>query len=352
MAEEQPRERWSAPEGWTEEPASPEDPAGNGYNREWEIPPTGTGPAAAEGDSTFAPEAPLTAQPDSQFAGEEPLLFQNYEVPPPPERIPNFGHVMLLACFVLFGLLFAISVTQFALHHRFFGIGSVQIASNDIHYTLGSEAVLYFFTLIVSLFVFPKVWHKPFFEGLQWNGGTAFRLRWRLVSAAFACLLLAAASSLVSPGPTNAPIDKIFRAPGAPWLLFAFGVTFAPFFEEMFFRGFLLPSLCTAVDWFGEKVAHQPRRPLGPNGHPQWSFTAMAAGSIATSIPFAMMHAEQTGYSPGPFVLLAGVSLVLCAVRLATRSLASSTLVHACYNFVLFSVMVVGTQGFRHLDKL
>jgi hypothetical protein len=164
--------------------------------------------------------------------------------------------------------------------------------------------------------------------------------------------VLAGASSLISPGPTNAPIDKIFRAPGAAWLLFVFGVTFAPFFEEMFFRGFLLPALCTAVDWCGETIAHRPRRPLGPNGHPQWSIGAMALGAIATSIPFAMIHAAQTGYSVGPFVLLAGVSMVLCAVRLATRSLASSILVHACYNLILFSIMLIGTNGFRHLEKM
>jgi membrane protease YdiL (CAAX protease family) len=64
------------------------------------------------------------------------------------------------------------------------------------------------------------------------------------------------------------------------------------------------------------------------------------------------MHAAQTGYSFGPFLLLVGVSLVLCIVRLSTRSLASSVLVHASYNFLLFAIMLLGTDGFRHLDKM
>jgi len=64
------------------------------------------------------------------------------------------------------------------------------------------------------------------------------------------------------------------------------------------------------------------------------------------------MHAEQTGYSLGPFLLLIAVSLVLCATRLSTRSLAASVLVHASYNFLLFSIMFLGTSGFQHLDKL
>ena len=64
------------------------------------------------------------------------------------------------------------------------------------------------------------------------------------------------------------------------------------------------------------------------------------------------MHADQTGYAMGPFLLLVCVSLVLCWARLSTRSLAASVLVHACYNFLLFSLMFLGTSGFRHLDNM
>jgi len=78
----------------------------------------------------------------------------------------------------------------------------------------------------------------------------------------------------------------------------------------------------------------------------------MILGSILTSLPFAWMHAEQTAYSLGPFLLLVCVSLVLCWTRLATRSLAASVLVHASYNFLLFSLMLLGTGGFKHLDKM
>lgn len=283
---------------------------------------------------------------------ETPLLQQYEPLPPPPERIPNFGHLCLLGLLIGFGLFCTGILTQIALHHHLFGISTVQGAETDIHYTLGSEAILYLFTLAECLILFPLVWHKGFFAGVQWNAVTAFRLRWRLFSAAGLCFLLAFVDSLVVPGPKNAPIEKIFQSPGAAWLLFGFGVTFAPFFEETFFRGFLLPALCTAYDWIVEKTAYRPRLPLAANGHPQWSMPAMVVGAIATSIPFAAMHAEQTGYSIGPFLLLVAVSLVLCAVRLSTRSLAASMVVHASYNFMLFAIMLIGTHGFRHLDKL
>ena len=134
--------------------------------------------------------------------------------------------------------------------------------------------------------------------------------------------------------------------------MFGFAVTLAPFFEEMAFRGFLLPALATAWDWISEKSTGKSARPLAADGHPQWSIPAMIFASILTSLPFALLHADQTGKALGPFLLLITVSLILCAVRLKTRSLAASTLVHASYNFLIFFLMLISTGGFRHLDKM
>ena len=101
-----------------------------------------------------------------------------------------------------------------------------------------------------------------------------------------------------------------------------------------------------------EKAAGKTALPVAANGSPQGSLAAMIFASIATSVPFALMHAEQTAWSLGPFLLLVCVSLVLCWARLATRSLAASVLVHATYNLLLFSLMLWGTSGFKHLDNM
>jgi membrane protease YdiL (CAAX protease family) len=310
-------------------------------------------PESASVDSTHEETPHQTELTDAQPEAQ-PLLFQSWSAPVvrPVVRIPNFGHLCLLVLLLLFGVLGAGILLRIGLHLHLFGVSTIQSAMAEIHYTLGTEAALYLFTFVACVLIFPLVWHKSFFAGVQWNGRTALRLRRRLLSAACVCFLLALLNGLLMPGPTNTPIEQIFRSPGAAWLLFAFGVTFAPFFEEMFFRGFVLPSLCTAYDWLAEKTTGAPMRPLDENGHPQWSVSAVVVASIATSIPFAAMHAAQTGYSFGPFLLLVGVSLVLCIVRLSTRSLASSVLVHASYNFLLFAIMLLGTDGFRHLDKM
>lgn len=338
----------------------------------------------------------------------------------PPARTPHFGHLAILALLAFLGLTISSVLVRLAIHSHLYGVSDLPQAMTDIHYTIGSEVVLYLFTLAASLLLFPFIWHRSFFSGIQWNGATALRMRKRLFSAASACFVFALLNGLLMPGPKDAPIDKIFRAPGAAWLLFAFGVTFAPFFEELIFRGFLLPALCTLCDWTDESLFSRPDlalnprsrafwsafamaaaplvllgapaglafavairsvllfllllpvapaiflwlyairpsqaraliRPLDQDSHPQWSLTAMIVGSVATSIPFALMHAAQTGYSVGPLILLVCVSLVLCWTRLATRSLAASVLVHASYNFLIFSFMMFGTEGFRHLDKI
>jgi membrane protease YdiL (CAAX protease family) len=320
-------------------------------------------------DQLAAAEQPLIEAPSTEFPGlieappapilfTEPAagtqIFEQFKYPPTPrqERIPNFGHLVILGLLALCGLFGASLVAHLALHYHLFGVTNIAQAASEVHYTLGTEGVFYFLTFAECLLIFPVLWHKGLLEGLHWQGSTAFRRSGYLVAAAVACFVLALINGMLLPGPVDAPIDKIFRLPGAAWMLFAFGVTLAPFFEELAFRGFLLPALCTSFDWIAEKAADEPQRPLDEDGHPQWSMPSMVVASILTSILFAFMHADQTGYSIGPFLLLICVSLVLCWARLSTRSLAASVLVHACYNFLLFSLMFFGTGGFRHLDRM
>ena len=284
----------------------------------------------------------------------DPRFFASYGEPAyaRPVRIPHLGHLSLFVLLLGFGWLVAGSLLMVGLHYHLFGISTLKLAINDFHYTLGAQAIQYFVSLAGCLVVFPVVWHKGFLAGVQWHWKTARMLKGRLISVAVFCFFAAMLNGILLPGPTDAPIDRIFRAPGAAWVLFGFGVTIAPFFEELAFRGLLLPSLCTAYDWTMEKLMGSPTRPVDENGHPQWSMPAMMVASVLTSIPFALMHGEQTSYSLGPFLLLILISLILCWTRLATRSLAASTMVHACYNFLLFSFMLLGTGGFKHLDRM
>ena len=114
----------------------------------------------------------------------------------------------------------------------------------------------------------------------------------------------------------------------------------------------IAPAIYLGLLTIRQPQAEELIRPILPNGHPQWSLQAMVIASIATSAPFALMHGAQTGYSWAALGILVGVSLVLCWARLSTRSLAASVFVHASYNFLLFALMLLGTSGFRHLDRM
>ena len=305
-------------------------------------------------ESAPDPAPYTTASASSYIPSSEqdaPQLFASY-LNPSQERIPHLGHVGILFLIALLGLALAAELAHVADTYHLYGVNDFTQAATEIHYTLGTEALFYAFTFLGSVIIFPFVWHKGFFAGLQWNAGRAREFAGYLMGVAALCFVLAMIDGFFLPGPADAPIDRIFRVPGAAWILFAFGVTLAPFFEELGFRGFLLPALATAYDWIAEKVTHSPRLPLDEEGHPRWSLAAMVAASFVTSALFAFMHAEQTSYSIGPMLLLVFVSLVLCAARLHLRSLAASVLVHATYNFLLFSFMLIGTGGFKHLDKM
>jgi len=309
-------------------------------------------PHEPENNRSSFPEQSLLQVAHTTNAAKD--LFQTWpqSITAPPARIPHLGHLCLLGAFLLIGLVCMTVLMFVAMHFHLDGVSTVDQIKNNVHYLLGTEAVLYLVTLALSFPLFPLLWKKSFFSGIQWRAATVHKLGWRLPAIALACFVLAVIDEKFLPGPEHAPIEEFFRAPGAAWLMFVFGVTFAPFFEEMGFRGFLLPSIATAWDWAIEKSTGKPARPLDANGHPKWSIFAMVFASVLTTIPFAWMHAEQQGHSLGPFLQVITVSLILCAVRLVTRSLAASTVVHACYNFLLFLTMLIGTGGFRHFDKL
>jgi membrane protease YdiL (CAAX protease family) len=382
------------------------------------------GDLASETWDSTEPNLPVApAFPEMLSPTGDLPLFHSFSQPEPiaPKRIPHLGHLAFLALLTVAALLCVSGLTQLALHHHLFGVSTVEAALTDIHYTLGTMAILYLLTFLAGALLFPLFWHKSLLAGLQWNISSAFDHRQRLLATAGGCFVLAIVNGILLPGPNDTPIDKMFSTPGAAWLLFGFGVTIAPFFEEIAFRGFLLPALSTAFDWVADQVSGEfspaederpgrnrgsmaiasfvlsipfialsprpagyyatrvlivaiwsagmalwwarvnsstvtagrhPRISLDLRAHPIWSLPAMVVASVLTSFPFALMHGEQTGWAIGPFLMLVGVSLVLCWVRLSTRSLAASVLVHTCYNFMLFTLMLLGTEGFQHLNKL
>lgn len=256
-------------------------------------------------------------------------------------RIPHFGHLLLL-CALMTGALIVAGIGMVAaLHFKLGGVASIEDMGKSMAYNLGFVLALYGLTFGPAAAVFPMLWKKPLLAGLQWNWPTA-RAHWKaLMGVGVVLFALVASVSPLFHLPVDAPIKALLKTPGAFWMMFAFGATLAPFFEELIFRGFILPAVCTACDWAGEKARKRPPAALGEGGHPQWSVAAMAIGTVVTSLLFMAIHAPQIGMAAGPLAVLLGSGALLCVVRLRMRSVAASVLVHMTYNSCLFALSAV-----------
>ena len=262
---------------------------------------------------------------------------------------PNMGHMAILvtlsAMLVLGGQFLMLVVAQrlhILGHHSIRAYA--ELLRNDARWLVPSEAFGYLLVILVAVPLFRALWHRGFAAGVHWNARQAVRYSGRLLLLGLGCGFGIAALGSLLPMPKDPPImADMMHSPLGAWMMLVFGVTGAPLFEEMFFRGFLLPAFLNAFRWLSLKGDLSPGAVL-------WLGVPLSV--VFTSLPFALLHGQQVSHAWGPVLLIGLVSLVLCGVRLRLDSLASSTLVHAAYNFTLFAGILVQTGGFRHLNRL
>jgi membrane protease YdiL (CAAX protease family) len=266
-------------------------------------------------------------------------------------RTPHIGH----AIFFLIFALGTVTLTQLAavgvahLIPQFHALSFQQLAQLP-KVTVLSSFIAYTLVLALAILFFPTIWHRSFASGISWNPA-AVRHNWNwLIPAGVGLALISAASESFLSVPKDLPVDRFFSSQIDLWLVSILGTLLAPMFEEICFRGFLLPAVAIAWDWFA--------LPRTPEARLQWHSTnnispaGLAVGAVITSIGFAAMHGKQLNFTLGPLIVLFFVSLVLSAVRIRLRSVAASSLVHASYNGFLFVSTFVATSGYTHLDKL
>ena len=264
----------------------------------------------------------------------------------PTSRIPNLGHFAFFLALTFFAL-FASAALVLAFSH-----GGMKALEDQRALTIVS-LLTYLIALVVAYFAMPVFWHRPFLTGVSWN---ASGVKWWMGLGGLAMGFAAQVVTRYLPVPDNLPIDQLFRDTKAIWLLAFFAVVIAPLFEEMMFRGFLLPAIAIAVDWARLPRGPEPMAALENliewRSRSDYSRAALIVASVLTSVAFVSIHGPQLAYTLPAMSLLMVVSLVLCAVRIRTGSVAASTLVHSCYNLSVFVSLFVATGGFRHLDKV
>jgi uncharacterized protein len=300
----------------------------------------------------FNPDEPVVTLPVFRtplVTEDETAFFPNVEGTPPadpPTRIPHMGHAALFLAIAGLSLL----LSQFV----FLGIKTLSHPATKAVVSpkllVGSEALSYIATLVAAWLIFPLLWKRPFAEGIQANPDAAGRNALRLIPIGITLSFAVQAISSLATMPKDIPMDDFFRTPSDVWLITAFGTLLAPLFEEILFRGFLLPAFAIAYDWLSlprTPAAHELWRSTNKLTRPAFIFSA-----VFTSILFAALHGQQTAYAWPVLLLLFCVSMVLSYVRLRLRSVLASTLIHVSYNATIFLTAFIATGGYRHLDKL
>jgi CAAX protease family protein len=197
-----------------------------------------------------------------------------------------------------------------------------ELASSPI-VAIGAQLAAYPLVIAFMIVLVGSKSGERFWRAIRWNWHGAATMGFLVGGAGFASVVEFCSRWL--PIPKSLPVDKYFNDTAGAYLMAVFGVTLAPLLEELFFRGMLYPLL---------------RRAYGI-----WAAVAVTAAA------FAAIHGAQLGNAWAPLLSIFVVGVVLTLVREHTGSVAASFLVHCGYNFTLFSMLWIGTDHFRHMEK-
>jgi hypothetical protein len=281
--------------------------------------------------------APCNGSSDGQ-EGETPL-----------RRIPNLGHALVFVGFT--GLL--LILLELVLVSLGRAPGAVHGGVTTLLHPKMQIALLattYLTSLLAAWFFYPLLWHRSFLDGIEWRWATARSLASRLIALGLVLgMMVQIATNFITP-PKTRPVDAFFQTQADAWLITLFGTILAPLFEEVCFRGFLVPAIAIAYDWLC--------LPRTPEARARWQTTttltpaALVFSAVLSSVLFALMHATQVAHLWAALLVLFTISLVLTWVRVKTGSVAASVLVHGAYNFFVFLMVMIATGGYRHLERM
>jgi len=268
--------------------------------------------------------------PISPNEPETPAPFESPQIGPDPPENPVFnlvdvGLIVLVAIAALFFCTVVAAVILLILHGPH--AADFKDPAKNLVLFLPIQVAAYILTVGFMVFFVWAKYREGFLKAVRWNFPAA-----RLVYGALAGGVGLGLTSELMSGllhrwiPKSLPIDQYLRTASSAYALAAFGILIAPLVEELFFRGFLYPALA---------------RPLG----------VVPATAITAGL-FALLHSQQLAHAWAPLLILFAVGTVLTVVRAVTKSVAICVLIHMAYNFSLFTLMFIVTQGFRHMEKV
>jgi membrane protease YdiL (CAAX protease family) len=245
-------------------------------------------------------------------------------VQPAENPVWTISDVLLLTLVTIAALVFSMIVTTFVAQHWYFHARTFMSVAIKPMVAIAAQALSYvLFFVIIYIFI---RWERrqPFLAALSWNWP-----RDRYWAFLLAGIGLSIGLELILrflPTPKSLPVTELFKTPLQALLLSIFSVSLGPLFEEFFFRGFLYPALA---------------RRLG-----------RAFAVVLSALLFALIHSAQLANAWAPVLMIFVVGIALGTVRALGRSLAASLLVHISYNSTIAVLLYLGTDGYRHLERL
>jgi membrane protease YdiL (CAAX protease family) len=247
--------------------------------------------------------------PFEPSAAEPAAIDETLPEAPAPEKKPFWGYLDLA---LVLGLLFAF-VALILLAAAGFVFALPSLRRDQAQLLLPTQIALYAAVYLSLRLVFAVRHSKPVLSSLGWCAA-----RFNLLVVALGGILLAfivsGLAALVHTPKVPSPVESLMDSPVLLVLFGLMAVTIAPFFEELFFRGFLQPLLT---------------RSLG-----------IIAGIVLTGAVFGSLHAPEYSFAWQYAVAVSLVGVVLGWLRVRTDSIIPCTVMHGAYNSVFVAALV------------
>jgi|tagenome__1003787_1003787.scaffolds.fasta_scaffold20915804_2 uncharacterized protein len=182
-----------------------------------------------------------------------------------------------------------------------------KLRDNQAPLLLPTQVALYV-AVYLSLRIVLGLRHgKPVFSSLGWCR-SKFHLGIAVVAGIVLAFIVSGLATLLHTPKVPSPVESLMESPVLLALFGVMAVTVAPFFEELFFRGFIQPLFS---------------RTLG-----------VIAGVILTAALFGALHAPEYSFAWQYALAVSIVGAVLGWVRVRSNSIIPSTVMHGAYNAV------------------
>jgi len=186
---------------------------------------------------------------------------------------------------------------------------------SDAVRTLVFQSFMYAFLVGALYLVVAWRYGEPFWLSLGWTFPIPYAFVLLAAGPALAITLSALGVLLRAPLDSS-QIEILIKSRASLGAIILFGVVLAPIFEEMLFRGFLLPLLM---------------RSMGPG-----------LGILLTALPFALLHGAQNQWAWQPVFLIGIAGIAFGYVRYRTRSTTAAFLMHSACNAMGFLGYTIG----------